>query len=67
MWYWYHTCRNLNLRLDPIPLLLDSSEPWVQYNTLVNILDKPTDDQEVANARSELLSHPKIQSLIREC
>ena len=45
---------------------LTSSEPWVAYRTLVDLLELPEDDPRVQTARRALLVDPQIQSLIAE-
>ncbi len=47
-----------------IPWLLDSSEPWTRYRTLVDLLDRSPSDPEVSAARRALLAHPQVQDLI---
>jgi hypothetical protein len=49
---------------DVIPWLLASDEPWTRYRTLVDLLDRPEDDDEVQAARAEMLAHPKVQGLV---
>jgi hypothetical protein len=44
--------------------LLRNDEPWTRYRTLVDLLDRPTDDPQVQDARSEMIAHPQIQSMI---
>ena len=44
--------------------LLESDEPWTRYRTLVDLLDLPADDPTVAQARTEMLTHPQVQALI---
>jgi hypothetical protein len=52
----------------PEPRLLDwllsKDEPWTRYRTLVDLLDRPEADFEVARARSAMLAHPQVQGLI---
>jgi len=49
---------------DTIEWLLESDEPWTQYRTLVDLLDRPEDDHVVQRARRDLLAHPQVQGLI---
>lgn len=49
-----------------IQWLLDSNEPWTRYRTLTDILDRPPDAPDIQASRSELLTHPKVMSLISE-
>lgn len=44
--------------------LLTAPEPWTQYRTLVDLLDRPAADAEVLEARAALLAHPQVQALI---
>jgi hypothetical protein len=46
--------------------LLESEEPWTRYRTLVDLLGLPEDDPSVQAARSDLLAHPQVQTLITE-
>jgi len=52
----------------PNPQLLDwllsSDEPWTRYRTLVDLLDLPEKDPDVAAARAAMLAHPQVQGLI---
>lgn len=57
----------LDLKIDPIPYLLASSEPWVRYDTLVQLQGRGSNDHEVAKSKRDLLSHQKIMNLIEEC
>jgi len=51
---------------DLLPLLLESDEPWTRYRALIDLLDRPDNDEEVQLARREMLAHPIVQSLISE-
>ena len=55
---------NTILDNDPLPWLLESSEPWTRYRTLVDLLDRPETDPQVQTARAEMLAHPQVQALI---
>lgn len=46
--------------------LLSSSEPWVVYRTLVDLLGMPESDIRVTAAKRSLLRHPLVEGLIRE-
>jgi hypothetical protein len=46
--------------------LLASDEPWTRYRTLVDLLDRPMDDPQVQDARSQMVAHPRIQSLMED-
>lgn len=50
----------------PIRWLLEADEPWTRTRTLVDLLGRPEDDHEVRAARSEMLAHPQIQTLVDE-
>jgi hypothetical protein len=54
-----------HLKENPIPWLLDSN-PWTRYNTLTDLLDKPSSDEDVQEARHRLLQDPQIQRLVQE-
>jgi hypothetical protein len=47
-----------------IQWLLESSEPWTRYRTLIDLLHCPDDDGEVIAARAALLAHPQIKELM---
>jgi hypothetical protein len=49
---------------DLIQWLQESDEPWTQHRTLVDLLDRPEDDAEVQAARTEMLAHRQVQTLI---
>ena len=49
-----------------IAWLLAADEPWTRYRTLVDLLDCPTDAPEAQAARSEMLAHPLVRTLIEE-
>jgi hypothetical protein len=51
---------------ETIEWLLASREPWTRYRTLVDLLDRPEDSQEVKAARSEMLIHPQVKGLLEE-
>ncbi len=44
--------------------LLNSSEPWTRYRTLLDLLDYPETDMEVVAARSEMLDNPQVKELL---
>jgi hypothetical protein len=46
--------------------LLQSDEPWTRYRTLVDWMDREANDPEVQQSRQEMISHPRVQALIRE-
>ncbi len=50
---------------NPIPWLL-SSNPWTRYRTYIDLLELPPTDSEVLKAKTELINHPHIQSLLTE-
>ncbi|MHB0858904.1 MAG: hypothetical protein ACYC5M_15225 [Anaerolineae bacterium] len=49
---------------DTLAWLLGCDEPWTRYRTLVDLLDRPENDDEVRAARVELLTHPRVKELI---
>jgi hypothetical protein len=49
---------------DVVEWLLDSDEPWTRYRVLVDLLDRPEDDDEVQAARAEMTAHPLVCGLI---
>jgi hypothetical protein len=49
-----------------IDFLLDSDEPWTVYNTLTELLMIPKENERALKARSDMLSHPMILSLLDE-
>jgi len=53
------------LNNNPIPWLLDSN-PWTRYNTLINLLEKPLNSDEVIKAGKSLYNDKKIITLINE-
>jgi hypothetical protein len=55
------------LRVDPSDYLLDQSEPWVAYNTLVNLLGRSPGDPEVAEQKRSLVEHERVIGLVEEC
>ena len=50
------------LKGDPLPWLLDPENPSIRYWTLVDILDRPTNDPEVQKARAAI----SRQTLVKE-
>jgi hypothetical protein len=46
--------------------LLVSDEPWTQYRTFVDLLERPEADPEVRTARAEMLAHPQIKALMQQ-
>jgi hypothetical protein len=49
-----------------IQWLLNSTEPWTRYRTLLDLLDCPSTDQEARAARAAMVAHPQVQSLLAE-
>jgi len=47
-----------------IDWLLASDEPWTRYRTLVDLLDRPSDDADVLAARDAMLADERVQGLI---
>ena len=46
--------------------LLQSTEPWTRYRTLVDLLGRPQDDAEVRAARAAMVAHAQVQALAAE-
>lgn len=51
--------------LDRISWLL-CADPWVEYNTRLNLLGEPPDKPEVVRSRERMVSHPLVKKLIDE-
>lgn len=49
---------------DTLRWLLDCSEPWTRYRTLLDLADRPERDADVQSARREMLDHPQVQTLV---
>jgi hypothetical protein len=41
-------------------------EPWVRYRTMVDILGKPVNNDEVLKTKAQILNDPKIQTILAE-
>jgi hypothetical protein len=54
------------LPVDPKPLLLQSSEPWVVYNTLLNLEGWSPTQSEVAYARAAMTGNYAFKSMITQ-
>jgi hypothetical protein len=52
-----------NLNGDPLPWLLDPENPSVRYWTLVDILDRPTNNPEVQEVRAAIARQPLAKEL----
>jgi hypothetical protein len=52
-----------HLNGDPLPWLLDPQNPSVRYWTLVDVLDRPASDPEVAGSRLAIAQQPFVQEL----
>jgi len=44
--------------------ILSQGDPWVRHRTLCDLLDLPSDDEEVLAAREAMLGDPRVQGLI---
>ncbi|MDF1513440.1 MAG: hypothetical protein P1S60_06485 [Anaerolineae bacterium] len=44
--------------------LLEADEPWTQYRTYIDLLERPETDTDVRQSRKLMLNHPKIRVLI---
>jgi len=51
---------------EPLPWLLEANEPWTRYRSLRDLRDQAEDDPEVQAARTEMLAHPQVQTLIAQ-
>jgi len=52
------------LKADPIPWLLEPENPPVRYFTLTEILDHPSDDKEVNEARRDIMATGNVPKLL---
>lgn len=52
------------LPADPLPWLLESEEPAARWATLVELLDRPAGDAEVAAAHAAVLASPSVRDLL---
>ena len=52
------------LKADPIPWLLEPENPSVRYFTLTEILDRPSDDKEVIQARRDIINIGDVPKLM---
>ncbi|NLE45754.1 MAG: hypothetical protein GX620_13610 [Chloroflexi bacterium] len=55
-----------NARRPVIRWLLDSDEPWTRYRTLVDLVEHPESDPQVAANRTQILDHPRVREFIAE-
>jgi hypothetical protein len=53
-----------SLRAKAIPWLLERENPAVRYWTLRDLLDRPTDDLDVREARAAIPDHPPVAKLL---
>jgi len=51
---------------DPLPWLLDGEEPAVRHRALRELLDRPSDDPEVVEARRAAMATPPIATILAE-
>lgn len=56
----------LETRMDKIIEWLLEGEPWVQYRTRIDLLGQQENQTEVALARKNMISHQKIQILLKD-
>lgn len=56
--------RRCPITTDVTRWLLESDEPWTRYRILVDLLDKPENDPDVQDARTEMLAHAQVERLI---
>lgn len=52
--------------MDNLDLLTQSSEPWVVYRTMLDLLGMHEDDESVIAVKKQMLGHPLVQGLIKE-
>ncbi len=52
--------------MDELIRWLLEGEPWVEYRARVDLLEQSESEPQVSNARSRMISHPKIQLLLKE-
>jgi len=52
--------------MDDLIEWLLKGEPWIEYRTRVDLLEQNENAKEVALSRNNMISHPKIQSLLVE-
>ena len=55
------------MKYDSVLFLENCTEPWVKYNTYINILDGDVSDIQANQLKQEMLEHEKIRELIKEC
>ena len=48
---------------DPLPWLLNPENPSIRYWTLIDILDRPSDDSEVLESRAAITQQPLVVEL----
>ena len=46
--------------------LLGSDEPWTRYRVLVDLLDRPAEDDALVATRLDMLAHPQIKALVAQ-
>lgn len=52
------------LNADPLPWLLDATEPAVRHRALRELLDQPADDPEVVDARARAMASDPISTIL---
>lgn len=52
--------------MDNLDYLAQSSEPWVVYRTMLDLLGMHEEDESVIAAKKQMLGHPLVQGLIKE-
>jgi hypothetical protein len=55
------------MKYDPVLFLMNCTEPWVKYNTYINILGGDISDDQAIHLKQEILEHEKIREIIKEC
>ena len=46
--------------------LLNATEPWVVYRTMLDLMELKENDPKVLKAKEQLLKHPLMQGLLEE-
>lgn len=54
------------LRADPLPWLLDPADPAARHATLVSLLDRPSDDPDVIEARAAAMTTHPIAAILEQ-
>lgn len=52
--------------MENLNYLQQAADPWVRYRTMLDLLELPSEDEKVIEARQQMLLHPLVQGLIDE-